>query len=395
VRPNINWDTSSGTWVGIWGYDWPNLLGNAVLSQSSEFEYEVWQPDLRADKIYSHIFENGLIHRLFPARHKKKIYGFKVINELCCRSILDELKNKTANKDMIVHLNGELSSFNGNILEDIEHVPIVFSFLGEINLPLTNLFSFTLNLPSKINLLLKHIRIKHNIKKIKYLTYCNDKHLKHLNAIYKGRKEKLTMGCDFSFWHKLDKITCRQELNLPLNQFIFVTPARLVSLKQIDKFIEVLIKITHKYNFLYLVIGKGTESSEQYLKKLAEPLLNSGRIKFLKCYEKRILLKYLNSADLFVTTSRSEGASVAVMEAFACELPVFSTKTGQTAELMEREQIGCLVAINDPKEWQDKLINILENRKLPKILNRDLAKEYYDWDNIAKRYINIYLELIR
>jgi glycosyltransferase involved in cell wall biosynthesis len=393
VRPNINWDTSSGTWVGIWGYDWPNLLGNAVLSQSSEFEYEVWQPDLRADKIYSHIFENGLIHRLFPARHKKKIYGFKVINELCCRSILDELKNKTANKDMIVHLNGELSSFNGNILEDIEHVPIVFSFLGEINLPSTRFFTKTKNVLSKINYFFNHLWVKKHINKIRCITYQNDKNLDSLKKIYKGRLEKITMGCDFNFFKKLDKNICRQELNLPLDRFIMVTTANFTTNKQIDKFIKILIGIMEKYDFLYVHIGQGTKKYEECLKKLAEPLLRKDKIRFMGYLQKGPLLKYLNSADLYVLPSLSEGSPVSIMEAFACELPVFSTRTGNTAELMEKENSGALVEIKDYKQWAWELKKIIKTKHLPKALNREFAKEYCDWKNIAKRFIAIYQEL--
>ena len=65
--PKINWTTPEGNWVGIWGYDWPNQIGNEILKITDEFDYEVWQPDLKADKIYSYEFENGLVHKLYPA----------------------------------------------------------------------------------------------------------------------------------------------------------------------------------------------------------------------------------------------------------------------------------------------------------------------------------------
>ena len=58
-RPEINWETNDNSWVGIWGYDWGDLLGNAILSQTNEFEFEVWQNDLRADRIYEYTFDVG------------------------------------------------------------------------------------------------------------------------------------------------------------------------------------------------------------------------------------------------------------------------------------------------------------------------------------------------
>ena len=76
-RPEINWDLPNGSWVGIWGYEWHNIIGNHVLKVANDINYEVWQPDLRADKIYQHTFENGLVHKLFPAIQIKFRHGFK------------------------------------------------------------------------------------------------------------------------------------------------------------------------------------------------------------------------------------------------------------------------------------------------------------------------------
>jgi hypothetical protein len=65
-RPKINWDTPNGSWVGIWGYEWHDIIGNNTLSVADDIEYEVWQPDQRADRIYQHTFETGLVHKIIP-----------------------------------------------------------------------------------------------------------------------------------------------------------------------------------------------------------------------------------------------------------------------------------------------------------------------------------------
>jgi len=71
-RPAVTWNTSRGKFVGIWDFNFLNLLGNEILKLTQDFTYEVWQADTRADKIYSHTFQNGLIQKVFPATHKKK-----------------------------------------------------------------------------------------------------------------------------------------------------------------------------------------------------------------------------------------------------------------------------------------------------------------------------------
>jgi len=392
--PGKGWRNNKGEIIGISGNEFAHSLGNAILKLTKNFNYEVWQPDLRADEILSHTFENGLTYRLFPAVSKRKLYGVKLVKYVHSAPLIRELVKRAVNENIIINLNTSFTGINKSILEKAKQIPVIFTIHAEIRLPSLRFFTPKRNIFSKVNDLFDYFWIKHHIGKIKYITHCNDKNLNYLKRIYKGKMEKITMGCDFSFFKKLDKARCRNEAGLPRDKFIMTSVATLRDVKEIDKFIEVLIKIEEKYDFLYVIVGHGTEQYEKYLIDLSQPLIKKNKIKFVGYQRGEWLLKYLNSADLFISSSRSEGASVSIMEAFACELPVFSTKTGQTAELMEEEQVGCLAGIKNYPEWKEKLENILKNKQLPKILNRDLAKEHYDWENIARRFIKIYKSLL-
>ena len=105
-RPNINWDTARGTWVGIWGYDWADLVGTEVLKIDGNIDYEVWQPDLRVDRIYSYKFASGLVHRLFPARQRKRMNGFRMQKYVVSPSIVSCLEKERREGTFILHLNG-------------------------------------------------------------------------------------------------------------------------------------------------------------------------------------------------------------------------------------------------------------------------------------------------
>lgn len=113
--PGKNWRNKKGEVVGITGNEFPHSSGNAILKLTDMFNYEVWQPDLRADAIISHIFENSLAYRLFPAVNKKKIYGLKIINEIHSECMLREIKKRAKDENIVVHLNGNPSGFNKNI----------------------------------------------------------------------------------------------------------------------------------------------------------------------------------------------------------------------------------------------------------------------------------------
>jgi Glycosyltransferase len=53
---------------------------------------------------------------------------------------------------------------------------------------------------------------------------------------------------------------------------------------------------------------------------------------------------YLRAADAFVLPSRTEGMPVALLEAMACGLPCIATRVGGSAELIDDEQNGRLIA---------------------------------------------------
>ena len=48
-RPDVAWPRPDGSWVGFWRREWPDLLGASVLRAGAAYDWEVWQPDLRAD----------------------------------------------------------------------------------------------------------------------------------------------------------------------------------------------------------------------------------------------------------------------------------------------------------------------------------------------------------
>ena len=57
---------------------------------------------------------------------------------------------------------------------------------------------------------------------------------------------------------------------------------------------------------------------------------------------------WLQSANVFVLPSRSEGISIALLEAMACELAVVATDVGGNREVVRSEDVGRLVPSEDP-----------------------------------------------
>ena len=45
--------------------------------------------------------------------------------------------------------------------------------------------------------------------------------------------------------------------------------------------------------------------------------------------------------------------------------------------------------------WRNELEEILEGNKEVKAIDREIAKRYYHWPNIAQKYIDIYHKLFK
>lgn len=386
-RPVVNWNTPGGLWVGIAGYDWADQLAIEVRKINCDMDHEIWQPDFRADKIYSHEIFPGVIHRLFPSEKyevrvgwKKKIFPYspQMITFL----------NKTCTGNTIFHIGQSITCpINKSLIDSYIGNKFIFSFHGQISLPYNSLFRVQKNIWAKYFYFKEHYQAKKLFEKIDYVTFQSNKYFGSLNKYYKGQVKKLTMGIYFDKFRGYEKYKCRDDLNFPQEKKIILTVCRLNKLKQIDKIIEVLCRVEE--DFLFVVTGHGTRRYEEYLYRKAKKLLSKNKIIFTGYKYGEELTKIFNSADLFIHTSKSEAGPVSVMEAMACGLPILCTDTGHTAELLKANKAGVVVGISRYREWKEKLTEYLQGSPI-KTLDLNIVRDNYDWHNIATQFLAIY-----
>ena len=391
-RPKVNWDTPDGNWVGIYRNEIPDKLGEEILKYSSEFEFEVWQPDYRADKMYAHRFEDGLVHRLFPAEDIAKLHGVKVRKEVRSIPMLEFLKEYSREHKVIINLNGDFCGMNFDILEEFGHLPILQTFRGVLNLPGNLIFKPRLNVPASLSYLQLHLKVKKLINSIDYVMVQNDFYLDDLKELYQGPIEKVTSGCEFDIWEPMDKQEARKALNLPADKKIFFTSSLLIPIKQLDKLIQELTALSPDYDFLLLISGHGVQEYEDYLRKEAESLMSQDKLRFVGYLTGEELRQHYCASDLFVHTSISEGGPVAAMKAIACGTPVLISKVSNVAEYLLEARVGKVIDPFNYAQWRNVLRNILEGEEV-KPFPRERARELYDWQAVAKRFVEIFRKL--
>lgn len=143
-----------------------------------------------------------------------------------------------------------------------------------------------------------------------------------------------------------------------------------------------------------ILIGDG------FLKKEIEDLIrNHGiedRIKLLGRIPREKMPKYLNAADIYVSSSLSDGTSVSLLEAMACGLPVVVSDVPANLEWITDGYNGYIVPKRNIKMLASKILNLLNNPSLQKLMSKRnvvIVKEKADWDRNFNRLQDIYLRL--
>ncbi len=387
-RPAINWDTPSGSWVGIWGYEWGDRIGSNILLYHPQYEFEVWQPDIRADRVYAHRFEDGVCHKLFPAE-TSQFLGRRVISS---KAMVEQIRSEEQQHELIIQTS--VNAHCGWLLLPNTHHKILGTLHGKIQLPMHELFRLRKNPMRYYHLMREHFVMKKLIRHYGLISYQNDTKLEDLKKIYPGPLHKISMGVDFDQFYPMSQKACRKELGLPVDKKVFLMVGRMNPLKQNDRVIQVFNQLRKSHDFLLVLLGSSSIPGYlDYLKGLAAPLAAEGKIRFPGYKKGEALLKYYNASDLLLMTSKSEGGPVVSMEAIACGVPVFSTRTGYIAELLEQHRAGYVAGIRNYHEWGRVLGQFLNGEREIATLDKASAANEFSWRSIADKFDAAYQHL--
>ena len=99
---------------------------------------------------------------------------------------------------------------------------------------------------------------------------------------------------------------------------------------------------------------------------------------------------HMNSADVFVLPSFSEGLPLVLLEAMACGLPVIATRCGGSTEIVE-EETGRLVEVADVNGLAEAVEEVTQNhRNFDREVIRRRAEERYDYRIVATSILHAY-----
>lgn len=206
---------------------------------------------------------------------------------------------------------------------------------------------------------------------------CSDSGTQHIKELYPEYEKKvktaylgtMDMGISSPSQNGLHIVSCSQ----------------IIDVKRVDRIVDILEKIgdSDKYRIKWTHIGDGNRrrETEQRIKN------SSSRIdaEFLGSISNREVYEFYknSSVDLFISTSRSEGLPVSMMEAASFGIPIVSTDVGGVGEIVKNGYNGCLLPENAPPEKFAEFIRYFydtdeEEKNVYRSNSRKLWEEKFD-----------------
>jgi glycosyltransferase involved in cell wall biosynthesis len=133
----------------------------------------------------------------------------------------------------------------------------------------------------------------------------------------------------------------------------------------------------------------GSGPLEKELKNMVERYELRDHVRFLGRVDNQRLPDILCSADIFVSTSRSDGTNVSLLEAMACGAFPMVTRIEGNEQWIKDGENGCMVPLDDPEYLANKMGEVSQNfelRRKAARINRQIVESRADVIKNVKIY---------
>ena len=211
---------------------------------------------------------------------------------------------------------------------------------------------------------------------------------------YGGRKDKIKVipnGMDKILTKTIKNNDFRKKLKIRKKDKLVLFFGRLNPTKAPDKLVLAGRKILKKRKDVYFVFRGPDEGMKQ---KIAEMIKDEKNMILMEpTRDKKEIAKMYQAADVYILASYREGLPLTLFEAMATGLPIVATPVNGIPYEMIDPDNGFLIPYGDIDALKEKILCILNDKKLAKKISENNKKraQDYDWDKIAERTFRVYI----
>ncbi|MEZ6064835.1 MAG: glycosyltransferase [Planctomycetaceae bacterium] len=180
----------------------------------------------------------------------------------------------------------------------------------------------------------------------------------------------------------------------PADKPVAISVARLSQIKDFPTLLRGVAKvITQVPDFRLRIVGDGPERLR--LERLTDELSLRGHVEFLG--ERNDVPELLRDAGFFVSSTKSEGVSLTLLEAMAVGLPVLTTSVGGNPEVVADGETGRLVEPLNPDAIAAGMLEMLRDRDEWPLLGRngrERVEEHFNVRKMVSSYEALYAEVL-
>jgi len=240
--------------------------------------------------------------------------------------------------------------------------------------------------------------VKYALKKADLIT-CDAEHMKEVMiklGVNNSKIKIINFGIDTKEFYpnSKDEIVIK---NLGVSDYkIIISLRSLEPVYDLETLLRAMPSVLKEVPKTYLIIA-GEGSQEKELRKLAGDLIITKNIRFIGWIPNEELPKYLRAADVYVSTSLSDGGIAAsTAEAMACGLPVIITDVADNKKWVRDGENGFVIPIKNPKILAERIIYFFKNKNIGKKfgeVNRKIIEEknsyYKEMEKVEETYTRL------
>lgn len=177
----------------------------------------------------------------------------------------------------------------------------------------------------------------------------------------------------------------RSPLPVDPDAFVMVSVGRLVARKAYHESIRLLARVRYK-NATLVILGEGPQRGR--IEAEAERLGVRDRLHMPGHVDEQLKYRWLQAADLFVSTSMHEGFGLMFIEAMFCGLPIVAYDHGGQCDFLENGRTGFVVPLGDLPAFQDRVETLINDEHLRRSAGTHCAalSERFTIEHCASQY---------